>query len=123
MIVVIADDLTGAAEIGGIGLRYQMMVEIEMELQLDSDADLLIIATDIRSQTVESAKSQIKRIAQRIKKLGKPPEFTFIKVDSVLRGHILAELQVLLEELGKGVALLVPANPHLGRTIKEGNYF
>ncbi|HLR37862.1 MAG TPA: four-carbon acid sugar kinase family protein [Chitinophagaceae bacterium] len=123
MIVVIADDLTGAAEIGGIGLRYQMKVEIEMKLNLDSDADLLIIATDIRSQTVASAKSQIKLIAQRIKKLEKQPEFIFIKIDSVLRGHILTELQVLLEELDKRVALLVPANPHLGRTIKEGIYF
>ena len=33
MIVVIADDFTGAAEIGGIGLKYGLKVVIETNLE------------------------------------------------------------------------------------------
>src|SRR5882757_10096749 len=44
MIAVIADDLTGAAELGGIGLRYGLSVEVNMDVNLSTKADLLVIA-------------------------------------------------------------------------------
>jgi uncharacterized protein YgbK (DUF1537 family) len=45
------------------------------------------------------------------------------KVDSVLRGQVSAEIQGLMEELHLSRALLVPANPSLGRVIRGGKYF
>jgi len=39
MIAVIADDFTGAAEIGGVGLRYGLQVLIETEVNDVSDVD------------------------------------------------------------------------------------
>jgi uncharacterized protein YgbK (DUF1537 family) len=45
MIAVIADDFTGAAEIGGIGLNHGLRVLIETKVKAVSGIDLLIIAT------------------------------------------------------------------------------
>ena len=50
MLAVIADDLTGAAEIGGIGLSYGLKVEISSKVNPSTEADLLVIATDTRSK-------------------------------------------------------------------------
>jgi uncharacterized protein YgbK (DUF1537 family) len=51
------------------------------------------------------------------------PELIFKKTDSVLRGHILAELAAQLPIAQCDKAVLVPANPTLGRTIQNGRYF
>ena len=55
MIVVLADDLTGAAELGGIGLRFNLDVEIDMAVNPQSKARLLIISTDTRSMKRKQA--------------------------------------------------------------------
>lgn len=120
MIVVIADDFTGAAELGGIGLRYNLKVEVNTEVNLLSSADLLIIATDTRSMTKEEAIRETERVTDAVIQL--KPALLFKKVDSVLRGYIAEELSVIIQKLNTPKALLVPANPHLGRTIVAGNY-
>lgn len=121
MIVVIADDFTGAAELGGLGLRYGMSVEIETEVANDCKADLLIIATNTRSKTNLEAAEEIYKATNSLKKL--KIDWIYKKTDSVMRGHILEELTSLMKELKRKNALLVPANPTLGRTIKNGRYF
>ena len=47
MIAVIADDFTGAAEIGGLGLLYGYKTAIVTEVKALENIDLLIIATEI----------------------------------------------------------------------------
>ena len=49
--------------------------------------------------------------------------WVYKKVDSVLRGQVVAELEAMMPQLGLKRALLVPANPALGRTISDGEYF
>src|ERR1700748_3559379 len=121
MIVVIADDFTGAAELGAIGLRYRLRTEISTTVNAATDADLLVIAADTRSMERAVAVAEMSTITRQIKAL--QPEWIFKKVDSVLRGHVVAEIEVMLKVLRWPLALLVPANPALGRTIKDGHYF
>lgn len=45
------------------------------------------------------------------------------KVDSVLRGQVTAEVEAVMQQLHLERALLLPANPSLGRTIHDGQYF
>jgi len=121
MIVVIADDLTGAAEIGGLGLRHGFSVEIVTNADFESKADILIIAENTRSMPKKQAllkMAELSAILYHIK-----PHLIFKKVDSVLRGHIVAELKIHLHQLDLPRALLVPANPALGRTLTDGKYF
>jgi len=121
MIVVIADDFTGAAELGGIGLRYQFRVEINTSVDLQSKADLFVIATDTRSMTKAEAERETEIVTKELAKLN--PTWIFKKVDSVLRGYVAEELLVIIKKLNHSRALVVPANPALNRTITNGQYF
>lgn len=133
MIAVIADDLTGAAELGGIGLRHGLKTEIRTvvpeharagnagRLPTDNAPDLLVIAADSRSKPEAAAIEEMTTITRALKTL--QPEWVYKKTDSVLRGHVIAELNIHLEILGLGSALLIPANPILGRTIRDGHYY
>ncbi len=143
MIAVIADDLTGAAELGGIGLRHGLRTEIRTSvaslisaaaadaggragdaragLPAGDAPDLLIIAADSRSKPEAAAIEEMTTVTRALKSL--QPEWIYKKTDSVLRGHVIAELKIQLEILGLQSALLIPANPTLGRTIRDGHYF
>ena len=120
MIAVLADDLTGAAELGGIGLRYGFSVEINTAVPGTTKADLLIIAADTRSMEREQAVREIESLTKALSQLR--PTLIYKKVDSVLRGHVVAEIKTQLKVLGLKRSLLVPANPALGRTIQDGVY-
>jgi uncharacterized protein YgbK (DUF1537 family) len=121
MIAVIADDFTGAAEIGGVGLRYGLNVLIETEVNEVEGVDLLVIATDTRSLHAESAYKEVSRITEELLRL--KPEFIFKKMDSVLRGHVAEELEAQMFAANKNRALIVAPNPSVGRIIVEGQYF
>lgn len=120
MIVVIADDLTGAAELAGIGLHHGLQVELST-IADSSDADMLVIATDTRSMDEGEAILEIEKVTNEVMLL--QPQIVYKKIDSVLRGHIIAEIKTQLKILDKPKALVVAANPSLGRTIVNGNYF
>lgn len=121
MILVIADDLTGATELSGIGLQYGLSVEVSLDAAVKSHADMLIIAMDTRSVSRDEAIDKTRHITRQIRKL--KPDFIFKKVDSVLRGYISDEINVHLEGLNLPRALVVPCNPALGRVIIDGNYY
>ena len=55
MIAVIADDFTGAAEIGGLGLLYGYKTAIVTKVNALENIDLLIIATEMRAFDSEKA--------------------------------------------------------------------
>lgn len=121
MITVIADDFTGAAEIGGIGLRRGLKVIIDTKVNNFHNAELLIIATDTRSFSKEKASAEIRELTKQINRL--KPEYTFKKIDSVLRGNVVDELIAHMEELKKTKAIVVAGNPHFNRIIKNGIYY
>jgi uncharacterized protein YgbK (DUF1537 family) len=121
MIAVIADDLTGAAEMGGIGIRHGLRTEIRTAVGTSADADLLVIAADSRSKHEKAAVEEMTTITRELRLL--KPEWVYKKTDSVLRGHVMAELKVHLENLDFRNALLIPANPSLGRIIRDGQYY
>lgn len=123
MIIVIADDITGAAEIAGIGLQYGLQVKLVMDYitQLSTGCDLLVCATNTRSLTEEEAIRQSHRLAGQLRASG--CQQVFKKTDSALRGHLTAEIQPLLDLLHFKQALLIPQNPSKGRTIQNGIYY
>lgn len=122
LIAVIADDLTGAAELGGIGLRYGLKVEVVTEVRNASpEAELLVVAADTRSGSQQQAEIEMAIITRQLLLLS--PHMIFKKIDSVLRGHILAEINVQLKEMHLYRALIVPENPQLGRSILNKIYY
>lgn len=120
MICVIADDLSGAAELAGVALRYGWTAEVQLEFELRTHADLVCISTDTRSGTASEAAVRTAHVAEMCRTTNLA--LIFKKVDSVLRGWVAVELAALMRGLGKPRALLVPANPSLGRIIRNGRY-
>lgn len=121
MITVIADDLTGAAEIAGICLRYGLEVAFGIDTIPEKAASVTIIATDSRSMTENQAYEIHHRLAKTVL-TKKENQIIFKKCDSALRGHIVTELLALTEVTGKNQILLQPANPTGNRCIRKGSY-
>jgi uncharacterized protein YgbK (DUF1537 family) len=121
MIAVLADDLTGAAEIAGIGWRYGLRCTIVRRTEPPVETDLLVYDTDSRHCSSKEAARRVTAIARRLSRHS--PEWIFKKVDSVLRGNVLAELRALAGAVQASRCLLVPANPSGQRVVRNGRYF
>ncbi len=121
MIVVIADDLTGAAELAGIGLRYNFKAELATAAIDEMDTDLFVVCTDSRSLNKPGAEAITTRVAKKVETIR--PDLIYKKIDSVFRGHVLDEVKIEMSILGLKRALIIGANPSLGRTISDGKYF
>ena len=121
MIAVIADDFTGAAEIGGIGIRHGLDVVIETEDISQTTADLVVFATNSRSLEAEKASEMILDITGQLQQLN--PQFIYKKIDSVLRGHVSDELYAQMKSSNKIRSVVVAANPVLKRIIRDGIYY
>ncbi|WP_114748485.1 four-carbon acid sugar kinase family protein [Pleomorphovibrio marinus] len=120
MIVAIADDITGAAEIAGACLRLGVPVSFSLDIH-PIDKGVLVLATDTRSLGVEEAIVETRNIANRLFELG--VKDVFKKTDSVLRGHVAQELETLAGVFGREKVLLSPTNPYTDRRVAKGKYY
>ena len=121
MITVIADDITGAAEIAGAAWSHGLKVVLSTGFnQQNDDTDVLVIATDTRSGCEANAVNEMLCLARQIEH---NDGILFKKTDSALRGHIVAELNALLRIKAYTRALLLPQNPSKNRAISNGTYF
>ena len=121
MVVVIADDFTGAAELAGISLRYGLKVELCVGEVEYKDADALVVSTDSRSLKKNEAIRVTEELLKKILEL--KPQLIYKKIDSVLRGYVLEEAKVQMKLMNRPGAFIMPANPSLNRTIRNGDYF
>jgi uncharacterized protein YgbK (DUF1537 family) len=122
-ILVIADDFTGAAEIGGIAHLFGLSVKMETGLSGPGETadDVVVIDTNTRSFSPEKAYLLVKSLLkdQDLSAF----DLIYKKVDSVLRGPIASEIEAILTIANLDQAVLVPANPSKDRTIKNGKYY
>ena len=125
-IVVIADDITGAAEIAGIAFEHGQQVRLfcgcttATEEAAVAANGTVVIATDTRSMSEAEAVTETRRMASHLSPL---TSHLFKKTDSALRGHVVAELTALMEATGYRRAVYLPANPSKGRIIRAGTYY
>lgn len=118
-IVVIADDLTGAADTGvqfcpAVGPVLLTTAENGLPGDTRELPAGLTVSTDSRHLTNRSAGLTVHRCADRIVAL--TPELIYKKIDSCLRGNLGAELDALLEVTGAAASFVAPAYPAQGRT-------
>ena len=108
MIVVIADDITGAAEMGGIAIRYGLNTIVADDLIESDKYEALVIYTNTRSQTALEAAEKMASLSAKASKT--KPSLFYKKTDSVLRGHVLAEMNAQMKAMHLKKGLLVPIN-------------
>src|SRR3984957_2669204 len=120
-ILVLADDLTGAAEIAAIATEFGLRSRIYRGASLRDQAldweGVLVIDTDSRSLSMADARDRILSIELP------PHDLVYKKTDSLLRSHPAAETHRLMSRLAKPRPLLLPQNPSHGRIIRGGQYF
>lgn len=122
LLIVLADDLTGAGELGAIAHNAGLHTIVQTDLPTSApEADVLVIDTNTRLLPAAQAAQRVGEFVRQLKTL--PHAGFFKKTDSVLRGPVLAELEACAKELGRRRTLLVPSNPSLGRAIRDGRYY
>ena len=123
-VIVIADDITGAAEMAGIAFTHGQQVRLVCSGSVCCDTVAVngttVIATDTRSMTEAEAVAETRRITSAFIH---HTSAIFKKTDSALRGHVVAELSALMKATGYHRAVYLPANPSKGRVIKDGIYY
>lgn len=119
-IVVLADDLSGAAELAGIACANGLTAEVQRQLDPLSKAHVIAVDSNTRSVPEADAVLKVQELARQV--MGMQPAWIYKKVDSLLRGHPWAEIEAVLAVTGFERSVLIPANPSRGRTIRDGTY-
>jgi D-threonate/D-erythronate kinase len=114
---VIADDLTGACDVGGefAAAGYEVAVLVDPERADDGGSGLRVLNTQSRALDAARAHARVLAVVRR-----HPAEVLFKKIDTALRGHLGAELAAAVEGLGGAPAFVLPAVPAAGRVTRAG---
>jgi uncharacterized protein YgbK (DUF1537 family) len=123
MIGVIADDTTGALDIGAMFRRAGRGVQMFTGLPNGPlpPADVTIIDTDSRLDSRADAYARVFAAARFLRGAG--CNYFHKKTCSVFRGNIGAEFDAMLDALQCRHAIVSLAYPLLGRTTKDGLHF
>lgn len=123
MIVVIADDLSGAAELADAAVQAGLSAEVQngFNARIGADVDVVCVNIGTRALSAAAAARAVARVARVVARTN--PELVYKKCDSVLRGHVAEEAQAIARALGKSGVLLIPANPSRQRIIRGGIYY
>ncbi len=121
-LAILADDLTGAAEVAAMAARCGLRVAVlTADITPAGSPEVVVFDTDTRLDPAATAAQRVRAVA-RLDVVRHAP-LVFKKTDSVLRGPVRAEVEALAGARKLTRVLLVPANPGLGRIVRNGRYF
>ena len=118
-VTIIADDLTGACDAGALFAgRGPVGVFVAPELP-DARWPAAAVDTESRALPPAAAASLVRRAVDGLQgRLGGGRIFK--KLDSTVRGPVAAEIWALMGASGATTALVCPAFPAQGRTVRDG---
>ncbi len=114
-LVIVADDLTGACDAAGTLTRYGP-VPVAIDGKIPSGR---MTAIDLDTRRLDAARAR-RRVARAVQSI-EPDAVLYKKVDSQLRGNVVAELNGVLD-VRPGPLLFVPALPEENRVAVAGMY-
>lgn len=97
-----------------------LSTEVHRRMDRAWRTDVVVLDADARALEAASAVDRWRQWAAGV--VRRHPSWLYLKVDSVLRGHVCVQVAAFLEALGLRRALVVPANPSHGRLIRQGRY-
>jgi uncharacterized protein YgbK (DUF1537 family) len=113
-IAVLADDLSGAAEVAGAFLGRDVPLSLRLNaLQALASPGVTVADLNTRMMSPGDAAATVRAALANIS----AGALVMKKVDSLLRGHIRAEVAALAE---RGPVIVALALPVLGRTVRNG---
>lgn len=122
-IAIIADDLTGAMDAAAPFAKRGAQTRV---LFCDNPtSQQLLSAPEVVARTTDSRHLDPVRAIQRVHQALSDLEdrLPFKKIDSTLRGNIVAETLAVLEATGRRHLLITPAFPSQGRVLRGGEVF
>ena len=123
MYFIIADDLTGATDTGiqfqKRGIATTVLVEPPRETPAClGERTALSINASSRELCPQEARDRTQEVLRRM--VLRDQDTLFKKVDSLMRGNPVEELEAALEASGRRIALAAPSFPRMGRTVDGG---
>jgi uncharacterized protein YgbK (DUF1537 family) len=118
----IADDLSGALDAAAAFHQGGRRVRIRLDGSVGAPAgsgDVIGITTETRNDHPEAAAAKLTATLTAAT-AARGGHLLCKKIDSTLRGPVGAELRSLLSALPDAHVLLAPANPSVGRTVRNG---
>ncbi len=118
---VIADDFTGACD---VGIQFKKFgLETVVSASADafkgiSDFEVIVVDTESRNDPADIAYNKARNVARALKKMG--IRVVYKKIDSTLRGNVGTELDAIMDELNLKAAIIAPAFPAANRTTVDG---
>jgi uncharacterized protein YgbK (DUF1537 family) len=121
-LVIVADDLTGAADTSACFAQAGLGTVIHLSGTTIPNADVLAVSTESRDLDKTAAAAAVRSALSRIidGQRDAAPRWIYKKMDSALRGHPRDELLAAMEAIGATRALVAPAFPAEGRTTVGG---
>jgi D-threonate/D-erythronate kinase len=124
-VAIVADDLTGAMDASSpfadAGLRCRVLLGPNIACQAScTDEAVLAIDTDSRDQLPHLAAAAVRKALSGI---DLQSTLLFKKIDSTLRGNLASELGAALGASKRTLAIVAPAAPVHGRTLRGGQLF
>ena len=121
-VAVIADDLTGAldaaAPFSAHGFTTQVIPSSAIDARSGRGADVRILCSDTRDLSPFAAADKRDRCIDLV--LEAPAMRLGLKIDSLLRGSIAADIRAVVSRLEQpGPVFLAPALPEQGRVTRE----
>ncbi len=122
--VLLADDLTGAGDVGGALLAGGRLVTVRLDsrrIPAPAGRHAVVVDLDTRIMGRIPATRRVAKVGRRLRRAGLRP--AYFKVDSTLRGHPFAEGEALRRAAGAPLAWFAPANPAQGRLTVGGRQY
>lgn len=117
-LIILADDLSGAADCAVSYAKSGSATVIELSLQNNLDAQVLVFDTDSRHLDAnEAAKLNV----DAWRAVRQPGLRLYKKIDSTLRGNWAQEISALIPEAG--MAVVAPAMPAMKRFTRDARQF
>jgi uncharacterized protein YgbK (DUF1537 family) len=119
-IVILADDLSGAADCAMACHRAGMTAQVRLDPQAPVPAaETVSLDLDSRALPVEDALGRTMGAMDQVREGA-----LYRKIDSTLRGHVALEIAATLQIAGpETFAIVCPAYPATGRTMRGGAIF
>jgi uncharacterized protein YgbK (DUF1537 family) len=119
-IVILADDLSGAADCAMACHRAGMDAQVRLDPEAPAaPAEALALDLDSRALSPEEALARTLGVWEASRE-----GVLYRKIDSTLRGHVALEIAATLQVAGpEAFAIVCPAYPATGRTMRGGAIF
>lgn len=118
---VLADDLSGALEAGAAFRARGRRVILQLDDRapwMPETGTLQLLSSETRNASGAAAAARVRQLLARQQAAG--ARLRFKKIDSTLRGPVGEEIKALIEELAPPLVVVCPANPAVGRTVRDG---